>query len=105
MTRPRTHVDYLHDMLDAVRNGQAFVQEITFEAFANDTKTVYAVIRVLEIIGEANKSIPPHIRDRDPSIPWYLMAACLLWHTPRSCVENGDRRFASFGASHSAITT
>lgn len=74
MTRPRTYVDYLHDILDAAKNGQAFVQGMTFEAFVNDTKTVYAVIRVLEIIGEATKSIPPHVRERDPSIPWRLMA-------------------------------
>lgn len=47
---------------------------MTFEAFAHDTKTVYAVIRVLEIIGEATKSIPPHVRDRDTTILWRLMA-------------------------------
>jgi uncharacterized protein with HEPN domain len=37
-------------------------------------KTVYALNRALEIIGEATKQIPAQIRDRYPEIPWKKMA-------------------------------
>lgn len=39
-----------------------------------DDKTVFAVIRALEIIGEATKSIPDAIRKEHPEVPWKDMA-------------------------------
>ena len=45
-----------------------------YNDFVNDRKTVYAVIRALEIIGEATKNIPDSIRDKYPKIPWKSMA-------------------------------
>lgn len=47
---------------------------MSFEDFARDKKTINAVIRSLEVIGEATKNIPKSIRDKHPSIPWRKMA-------------------------------
>ena len=44
------------------------------EEFLNDKKTVKAVLRNLEIVGEASKRIPPPLRDKYPDIPWKKMA-------------------------------
>ncbi|WP_321418568.1 DUF86 domain-containing protein [uncultured Methanomethylovorans sp.] len=51
-----------------------FVSDCTFEDFIGDTKTQYAVIRALEIIGEAAKNVPEDIRQKYPSIPWKDLA-------------------------------
>ncbi len=45
-----------------------------FDAFESDDKTSSAVIRKLEIIGEAVKKIPDDVRQKCPSIPWKEMA-------------------------------
>jgi uncharacterized protein with HEPN domain len=45
-----------------------------YEAFVKDKKTVYAVIRCIEVIDEASQKIPKEIKDKYPSIPWSCMA-------------------------------
>ena len=70
----RTHVDHLEDIRDAAAKAQQFVDGMTYEAFADDEKTVFAVIRALEIIGEATKRIPESLRGQHPSVPWRAMA-------------------------------
>jgi uncharacterized protein with HEPN domain len=47
-----------------------FVAELGYEAFRADTRTVYAVIRCLEIISEASRRLPDEMKTRHPSIPW-----------------------------------
>jgi uncharacterized protein with HEPN domain len=66
--------NYINDMLDAMEKAQDFVKGIRFEDFENDSKSIFAVIRALEIIGEAAKKIPDDIRRRSPEIPWKDMA-------------------------------
>jgi uncharacterized protein with HEPN domain len=51
-----------------------YVGEMDYEAFALDDKTSYAVVRCLEIIGEAAKNIPDPVRNKYPEIPWRMMA-------------------------------
>ena len=51
-----------------------FVAGIGYEAFRDDTRTVYAVTRCLEIISEASRRLPDEVKTRHPSIAWKDMA-------------------------------
>ncbi|MDD4568417.1 hypothetical protein L21_2157 [Methanoculleus chikugoensis] len=74
MTAPRSALDYLDDILDAIEKIEIFTRGMSHEEFSDDDKTVYAVMRALEVIGEATKCIPPEIRESCPSLPWTEMA-------------------------------
>ncbi len=66
----REYVDYLKDMLDAIKTMESFVKDMNLEEFENDTKTLFAVIRALEIIGEAAKKIPDAVKNKYKQVPW-----------------------------------
>ena len=51
-----------------------FIGDMTFEEFSADRKTAYAVLRCVEIIGEASKNVPAVVRRQYPAIPWKKMA-------------------------------
>jgi len=70
----RVYVDYLRDMLENAERAKQFVRGITYEEFDKDDKSAYAVVRALEIIGEAARKIPIEIRDRYPEVPWQDIA-------------------------------
>jgi len=65
---------YLKDILAAIESIEQFVAGMSFEAFQTDDKTLSAVVRKLEIIGEATKRVPDEVRLSHPSIPWREMA-------------------------------
>lgn len=66
--------DYIEDIFDAVQSKEEFIRDMKYDDFVNDKKTNYAVIRSLEIIGEATKNIPGSAREKSPDIPWKDMA-------------------------------
>ena len=70
----REYEDYLKDLLDAVEKIQCFIKGLNLEDFKKDDKTKFAVIRALEIIGEATKHIPEEVRIKNPEVPWKEMA-------------------------------
>ena len=70
----RPYLDYLEDILDAIEKATEFIQGMTYEQFAQDAKTTFAVIRALEIVGEATKQIPQLVKDSYPEVPWRQMA-------------------------------
>lgn len=73
MTAKRLYQDYVRDILENARKTQEFVAGLSIETFKNDQKTTYAVIRALEVLGEAAKLVPDSIRTRFPTIPWAAM--------------------------------
>jgi uncharacterized protein with HEPN domain len=70
----RDPVDFLMDILDSIEKIENFVEGFNFEEFSKDTKTIYAVIRALEIIGEATKNLPNSLKVEHPEVPWRDMA-------------------------------
>jgi uncharacterized protein with HEPN domain len=74
MSKGREIADYLDDIRSAVAEVEEFTLGMDYEAFAADKKTVNAVIRSLEVLGEATKHIPASFRRRYPEIPWNRMA-------------------------------
>ena len=57
-------------MLDAIGAIDDFIEGLDFEAFRNDRKTVDAVVRNLEVIGEAARYVPETVREELEDIPW-----------------------------------
>jgi len=65
---------YLRDILQAFRNAREFVESVSYEEFVADKKSVSAVVRELEVAGEATKQLPGTVRRKYPQIPWSDMA-------------------------------
>ena len=61
---------YLDDILEAIHQIRTYVADQNEETFAKDRKTQDAVIRNLEIIGEAAGSLPDQVRKDQPEIDW-----------------------------------
>ena len=87
--------DYVDDILEMIADIGSFTKNLTFEEFRRDKRTVYAVIRCLEVIGEASRKIPSNIKKHHERIPWDDVAAMrnklineyfgadveIVWHT------------------------
>jgi len=71
--KQRAHIFYLEDMLDAMHRISEYLEGYVYDDFINDQKTVDAVVRNFEIIGEAAKNVPENIRRRQPDVPWAEM--------------------------------
>lgn len=74
MRGKREFLDYLADIQEASQNISQFISGMTWEEFSQDQKTIYAVVRAFEIIGEASKKVPLSVRKRHPKVPWKQMA-------------------------------
>lgn len=61
---------YFNDMLDSASKAVEFTEGISFNSFMKDEKTQFAVIRAIEIVGEASKKIPRSLKNKYPDIPW-----------------------------------
>ena len=64
---------YLEDILIAMDRIAEYIQEMNFQSFKQDFKTVDAVIRNFEVIGEASKNLPDELKAKYPEIPWVEM--------------------------------
>ncbi len=70
----RDYRDYLEDMLTAIDETAEFTGGISFDVFTQDRKTINAVLRSLEVLGEAAKRIPDDLRAKATRVPWKYIA-------------------------------
>lgn len=61
---------YLIDIIDACDRAKSYVVGYTYDQFILDHKTVDAVVRNLEIIGEAVKNVPVELTAAEPQVDW-----------------------------------
>jgi len=67
-------LDFTEDILDAMEKAEAMLSDVDFEEFEEDYQLNFAVVRALEIIGEATKRLPEYVREQYSEIPWKDMA-------------------------------
>jgi len=103
----------IEDVLEAIHKIQRYASGLSFDEFCADDKVVDAVVRNLEVIGEAARHIPPEIESRHPDLPWVEMRGMrnilvheyfgvnlsILWHTIQQnlppIIEKLDKILAS----------
>jgi uncharacterized protein with HEPN domain len=87
----------LRDIVDNIDAIQEFTASVDRDDFAADRKTLYAVVRALEIVSEATRRLPAELKERHSDIDWVAVAAAgnvyrheyegvdenLIWHTVR----------------------
>jgi len=71
--KSRKYKHFIEDILESMGKIQRYIKSLDYKEFENNELIVDAVIRNLEIIGEASKNIPDGIRDKYPNIPWRRM--------------------------------
>ncbi len=58
------------DMIEYARHARAHASGMDEAAFTSDLKTIHAVTRCIEIIGEAARAVPDDVRARAPNVSW-----------------------------------
>ncbi len=105
---------YLDDILDAIKKIKTYTRNMGFPEFKKDAKTVDAVIRNFEIIGEAAKQIPSEIKKKYPQVPWKQMAGMrnkviheysgieleVVWKTMEEDFPNLEKQIKQINASY-----
>lgn len=61
---------YVTDIIESIAHIEKYINAVSQQSFMNDTEKQDAVLRRLEIIGEAAARIPDTIRKENPTIPW-----------------------------------
>ena len=91
----------LQDILDSIAKAERYTRDMDFGTFSADEKTVDAVARNIEIIGEAVRHVPPEIQKRSPQVPWaemrgmrnvvaheyFELSLRILWETVRQDLQ------------------
>jgi uncharacterized protein with HEPN domain len=71
MKPERLAIDYLRDIVEYADTAASFLEGYSStEEFSQDRRTLLAVVRALEVIGEAARHIPTAIRVKYPNVPW-----------------------------------
>ena len=65
---------YLQHISDAISDIEKFTDNTSKDLFFANKEKQYAIIRALEIIGEAAKNISPELKSKHPHIPWKTVA-------------------------------
>lgn len=75
MSGRRNPLDAIEDILRNTALARAFLPpEATPDSLERDPRTLYSLVRALEIIGEAAKRVPDPVREAAPGVPWREMA-------------------------------
>ena len=72
----REFLDFLEDILDAMGKAEDLLEGVSFTQFESDYRINFAVVRALEIIGEATKRLPVDLRQRYPMFPGEAWLVC-----------------------------
>jgi len=67
-------LDHVEDILDAMEKADIMLSDVEFVTFEEDYVLNFAVVRALEIVGEATKRLPESLLLQYPEIPWKDMA-------------------------------
>ena len=70
----RSYTEFLQDILHAITEIGLFVNGASYEAFESNREKTLAVVKLLEVIGEAVKKIPNERHELYPDIPWKSIA-------------------------------
>ncbi len=70
----RDYYLYLDDIVEASEKIENYIKGLNYSQFRRDGRTIDAVVRNLEVIGEAAKAIPTSLRHKHPEIPWRELA-------------------------------
>ncbi len=68
---PRIHVSFILECIELI---EEYLKGLTETEFLNSTQQQDAIIRRVELIGEAVKNISPEVKDMYPEIPWKRIA-------------------------------
>lgn len=65
---------YLNDIKESIQQIEEYTQGVDEEGFQKDKKLQDAVIRRLEIMGEASRNIPRALKENNKQVPWFDMS-------------------------------
>ena len=66
----RKDIDLIRDIKESIERIVSYTSNIEYEEFLQDYKTQDAVIRNIEIVGEAVKALSKDIKENNSDIPW-----------------------------------
>jgi uncharacterized protein with HEPN domain len=65
---------YLNDIKESITKIEEYMRNVSEEDFKKDAKLQDAVIRRLEIMGEASRNIPRALKEKNKQVPWFDMS-------------------------------
>ena len=66
----RSYKVYVNDILDSIKKIESYVKNMTYEDFIKDNLVKDAVLRNIEVLGEAAENIPDDLREEYSEVPW-----------------------------------
>ena len=105
--KERDYGDFVQDILDSINDVENFIGGMEFEDFIRDKKTIYSVVRAIEIIGEAAKNVPEQVRKKYPDVRATASKIEQLFsdldRTPFDAIGGRGKMFQLFGTGMNAV--